>query len=163
VGSAGAAESGAKRPSPVQELLFFGLICAMVYVGGTLPCGRFYYENVDGFFGNSYLRLSYEYIYLYLGVLAHLGDRCERALLGGVSGRGHLSRVAAARTATPESDAVACEPAGAAVGRLADVEVDAEVEGSTGVGAVTEGPVSGPADSTGDRAPVPQAPALGSL
>lgn len=49
----------------------------MVFVGGTLPCGRFYYETVDGFFGNAVLRLSYEYLYLYLGFLAHVLERGE--------------------------------------------------------------------------------------
>ncbi len=54
---------------------------SILYVGGTLPCGRFYYENLDGFFGNAFLRLSYEYLYLYLGCVAHLVDRLERWLL----------------------------------------------------------------------------------
>jgi hypothetical protein len=78
-------DSAPKRQSPTQELCYAGLVGSMLYVGGTLPCGRFYYENVDGFFGNSFLRLSYEYIYLYLGVLAHLVDRLERAYCGGAA------------------------------------------------------------------------------
>ena len=63
-------------------MVFFGSI---IYLGGTLPCGRFYYENVDGFFGNSFLRLSYEYVYLYLGVLAHAVDRLERSYASGAA------------------------------------------------------------------------------
>jgi len=66
----------------------------MLYVGGTLPCGRFYYENVDGFFGNSFLRLSYEYVYLYLGLLAHVSDRLERLYCGGAAWRRRLAVVA---------------------------------------------------------------------
>jgi len=78
-------ESAPLRQSPIQELLYFGLVGSMLYVGGTLPCGRFYYENVDGFFGNSFLRLSYEYVYLYLGLLAHVVDKAERAYCNGAS------------------------------------------------------------------------------
>lgn len=63
-------------------MIFFGSI---IYVGGTLPCGRFYYENVDGFFGNSFLRLSYEYVYLYLGLFAHLVERLERSYASGAT------------------------------------------------------------------------------
>jgi hypothetical protein len=54
----------------------------MLYVGGTLPCGRFYYENIEGFFGNSFLRISYEYVYIYLAFLAHTVDAFERWYLG---------------------------------------------------------------------------------
>jgi len=69
------------RQSGVQECLYVSFFSAILYVGGTLPCGRFYYENVDGFFGNAFLRLSYEYLYLYLGIAAHLVDKLERRLL----------------------------------------------------------------------------------
>jgi len=69
------------RHSPMQEALYVGFFSSMLYVGGTLPCGRFYYENVDGFFGNTFLRLSYEYLYLHLGCAAHVVDRLERWLL----------------------------------------------------------------------------------
>ncbi len=50
-----------------------------------MPCGRFYYENVDGFFGNAFLRLSYEYLYLYLGLFAHLVEQLERRYAGGAA------------------------------------------------------------------------------
>lgn len=66
------------RQSPVQQALYAGFFGSLIYVGGTLPCGRFYYEGVEGFFGNSVLRLSYQYIYLYLGLFAHVGDTLER-------------------------------------------------------------------------------------
>ena len=62
-----------------------GFLGSIVYLGGTLPCGRFYYENVDGFFGNAFLRLSYEYVYLYLGVLAHGIERLERSYATGAA------------------------------------------------------------------------------
>lgn len=78
-------EATPARQSPLQEVLFVGYVASILYVGGTLPCGRFYYENVDGFFGNSFLRLSYEYIYLYMGLLAHLVDRLERTYAKGAA------------------------------------------------------------------------------
>lgn len=73
------ADSSPIQQSPVQELLYFAFVGSILYCGGTLPCGRFYYESVDGFFGNSFLRISYEYVYLYMLLFAHLGDRLERA------------------------------------------------------------------------------------
>lgn len=73
-------EGTALRSSPLQQGLFFAYMTSMIYVGGTLPCGRFYYESVEGFFGNSMIRISYQYIYIYMGFLAHVIDRIERAL-----------------------------------------------------------------------------------
>lgn len=71
-------EGTSLRYSPVQQALFVAFLMSVVYVDGTLPCGRFYYEAVEGFFGNSVLKLSYQYLYLYMGFLAHVGDRLER-------------------------------------------------------------------------------------
>jgi hypothetical protein len=91
-------EAAPVRQSLLQDGLFFTLIASIAYVGGTLPCGRFYYENVDGFFGNSFLRLSYEYVYLYLGFLAHVVDRVERVYaLGGLGRRPLLRALAGVR------------------------------------------------------------------
>jgi len=73
-------EGTALRYSPLQQALFFTFMCSLVYVDGSLPCGRFYYEAVEGFFGNTALRASYQYLYLYLGFLAHAADRAEVAL-----------------------------------------------------------------------------------
>jgi len=64
-------------------VFYVGFFSSILYVGGTLPCGRFYYENIDGFFGNAFLRLSYEYLYLYLGLFAHVIDQLERRFLAG--------------------------------------------------------------------------------
>lgn len=79
------AETAPVRQSWIQEVLYVAFFGSIIYLGGTLPCGRFYYENVDGFFGNSFLRLSYEYVYLYLGVLAHAVDRLERSYASGAA------------------------------------------------------------------------------
>jgi len=72
------------RHSGLQEVLYVCFFGSILYVGGTLPCGRFYYENIDGFFGNAFLRLSYEYLYLYLGCFAHVADQLERRYAAGV-------------------------------------------------------------------------------
>ena len=90
------------RHSGLQEVLYVCFFGSILYVGGTLPCGRFYYENIDGFFGNAFLRLSYEYLYLYLGVLAHLADQLERRYAAGA--------VAVSRAAAIDRDGVAQEP-----------------------------------------------------
>jgi len=74
----GHTEGTALRNSPLQQFLFFSFVMSIVYVGGSLPCGRFYYESVEGFFGNSLVKLSYQYIYMYMGFFAHVGDRLER-------------------------------------------------------------------------------------
>lgn len=65
------------RDSTAQLTLFVAFVASLLYVGGTLPCARFYYEEEDGFFGNSLLRLSYQYIYLYLIALIHVVNRVE--------------------------------------------------------------------------------------
>lgn len=69
------------RHSFLQLAFFVALVASVLYVGGTLPAGRFYYEGVEGFFGNVVLKASYQYIYLYLGLILHLSDRLERQLL----------------------------------------------------------------------------------
>jgi len=72
------AEPRALRYAPLQQAFFAAFIASLLYVGGTLPCGRFYYESFEGFTGNAWLRVSYQYLYIYLGYLAHVGDRLDR-------------------------------------------------------------------------------------
>lgn len=59
------------RESRTQRLLFVAYLGSCMYVGGTLPCARFYYEGEEGFFGNLFLRTSYQYLYAYLAVALH--------------------------------------------------------------------------------------------
>lgn len=66
--------------SYLQPLLYILFVGSMLYVGGTLPCARFYYEGEEGFFGNIWLRLSYQYIYAYLLVIVHWMDKVERGI-----------------------------------------------------------------------------------
>lgn len=61
-----------------QQILFYLFVGSVFYVGSVLPCGRFYYEAVEGFFGNIFLKLSYQYIYIYLIFLMHAGDSFEK-------------------------------------------------------------------------------------
>lgn len=58
----------------IQLFFFIIFVLSLLYVGGTLPCARFYYEEEEGFFGNAFLRLSYQYIYLYLLFIVHFLD-----------------------------------------------------------------------------------------
>jgi hypothetical protein len=93
--SSAKADTVPTRHSVLQEVMYVGLFSSMLYVGGTLPCGRFYYENIEGFFGNSFLRLSYEYIYIYLGFLAHTVDAFERWYLASAAHKLFLGRLVA--------------------------------------------------------------------
>jgi len=71
----------AMRHSRLQQTAYTIFVGSVLYVGGTLPCGRFYYESVEGFFGNIFLKMSYQYIYLYLGLIIHIIDMVEKGLL----------------------------------------------------------------------------------
>ena len=71
-------ETQSTHQSLVQECLYASFFFSLIYVGATLPRGRFYYENVEGFLGNTFLRLSFQFTYLYSGLLAHAVDRLER-------------------------------------------------------------------------------------
>ena len=68
------------RESTTQQTLFAVFVMSILYVGGTLPCARFYYEGDDGASGNSLLRVSYQYIYCYLAVILHISDRVEKVV-----------------------------------------------------------------------------------
>lgn len=66
------------RFSFYHSLFFTFFFLSLMYTGSVLPCGRFYYEEEEGFFGNSILRLSYQYIYIYLGFIIHVIDYLEK-------------------------------------------------------------------------------------
>ena len=65
------------KKSKIQFFFFILFVASICYVGGTLPCARFYYAEDEGFFGNSLLRLSYQYLYIYLLLLVHFLDKNE--------------------------------------------------------------------------------------
>ena len=66
--------------SYIQQFFYVLFIGSIIYVVSILPCGRFYYESVEGFFGNIFLKLSYQYIYIYMIFLMHFLDRFEKFL-----------------------------------------------------------------------------------
>ena len=43
-----------------------------------LPCGRYYYEPEAGYKGNPWVKVSYQYVYFYLGWLLHHVDRIDQ-------------------------------------------------------------------------------------
>ena len=71
----------AMRQSKVQQAAYVIFVGAILYTGGTLPCGRFYYEAVEGFFGNVFLKLSYQYIFFYMGLFVHVLDLMEKKFI----------------------------------------------------------------------------------
>lgn len=92
------------RMSALQQAGFTVFAGSMAYVGSVLPCARFYYEGVEGFFGNSALRISYQLLYAYLLVFLPVVDAIEAGLVGaptswaGISARlGSASRAWAHR------------------------------------------------------------------
>lgn len=66
--------------SIVQQFFYILFVGALAYVGSVLPCGRFYYESVEGFFGNIFLKLSYQYIYMYMIFIMHFADKFEKSI-----------------------------------------------------------------------------------
>jgi len=64
--------------SYLQQICYVLFIGSIIYVASVLPCGRFYYESVEGFFGNIFLKLSYQYIYIYMIFLMHFLDKFEK-------------------------------------------------------------------------------------
>jgi hypothetical protein len=36
-----------------------------------LPCGRYYYDPEGGYVGNPWVKISYQFVYLYLGWVIH--------------------------------------------------------------------------------------------
>ena len=69
------------RHPKLQQIAYTMFIGSVSYVGGTSPCGRFHYEAVEGFFGNIFLKLSHQYIFLYMGFIIHVIDILEKGLL----------------------------------------------------------------------------------
>lgn len=57
--------------SLVQTFLFIFFMMSIFIVASMLPCGRYYYEPEGGYVGNPWVKLSFQYIYLYLGWFLH--------------------------------------------------------------------------------------------
>ena len=93
--AADAPEAGPARHSYAQTAAFVAFVASLAYVGGTLPCGRFYYEGVEGFFGNTFLKAAYQYIFAYLALGAHAVEAAERWVAGLPGRRPELEAVGA--------------------------------------------------------------------
>jgi hypothetical protein len=46
-------------------------------VASMLPCGRYYYEPEGGYVGNPWVKVSFQYLFLYLGWIIHNLDLVE--------------------------------------------------------------------------------------
>jgi hypothetical protein len=46
-------------------------------VASMLPCGRYYYEPEGGYVGNPWVKVSFQYLFLYLGWIVHNLDLVE--------------------------------------------------------------------------------------
>lgn len=66
------------RFSNLHTATFTLFVMSILYIGSVLPCGRFYYDINEGFFGNVVLKMSYQYVYLYLGFIIHIIDVVEK-------------------------------------------------------------------------------------
>lgn len=54
-----------------RVVLIASFVSCCVYVNSVLPCGRFYYDVSQGFSGATTLKLSYQYIYMFLAFFHH--------------------------------------------------------------------------------------------
>lgn len=68
--------------STMQYYSFVIFVGCIFYVSSVLPCGRFYYEEEQGFYGNTLVKVSYQYIYFYLFFFMHVVEKLENFLIG---------------------------------------------------------------------------------
>ena len=61
----------AMQNTALQTFTFIFFMMSLYCVASMLPCGRYYYAPENGYVGNSWVKISYQYIYLYLGWLIH--------------------------------------------------------------------------------------------
>lgn len=67
----------AMQNSIFQTFFFFLFLMSLFCTASILPCGRYYYEPEGGYVGNTWVKFSYQYIYLYLFWLLHYLDQLE--------------------------------------------------------------------------------------
>jgi len=61
-----------------QTLFYTLFLVALICTTSMLPCGRYYYEPEAGYKGNPWVKISYQYVYFYLGWLLHHVDRIDQ-------------------------------------------------------------------------------------
>ncbi len=59
------------QSSPLQSGFFILFLASVAVVASILPCGRYYYEPEGGYGGNPWVKFSLQYVYFYLGFIAH--------------------------------------------------------------------------------------------
>jgi len=59
----------AMKDSQIQSFFFVMFVYSLFTTASMLPCGRYYYDAEGGYFGNTWVKWTYQYIYLYLGNL----------------------------------------------------------------------------------------------
>ena len=52
-------------------IFYFIFMFTLLTTASVLPCGRYYYDPESGYVGNVFIKLSYQYVYLYLGWLVY--------------------------------------------------------------------------------------------
>jgi len=57
--------------SLLQTSSFIFFMMSLYCTASMLPCGRYYYAPENGYVGNPWVKISYQYIYLYLGWFLH--------------------------------------------------------------------------------------------
>lgn len=64
--------SVAPMQSSFLQTFFFMIFMSSLYCSSSiLPCGRYYYEPEGGYVGNTWVKFSYQYMYLYLAWILH--------------------------------------------------------------------------------------------
>lgn len=68
------------QSSVLQSALFAYFLLSLFCVASILPCGRYYYEPEGGYVGNTWIKFSFQYVYLYLIWIVHNVDLVEHWL-----------------------------------------------------------------------------------
>lgn len=69
------------QSSMFQSFFFLIFLLSLLCVASILPCGRYYYEPEGGYGGNTAIKFSLQYIYIYLLFLVHHLDIIESYLV----------------------------------------------------------------------------------
>lgn len=65
------------KDSLIQTYCFAFFMFSLFTTASILPCGRYYYDIEASYVGNTWLKWSYQYIYIYLGWLMYHLDELE--------------------------------------------------------------------------------------
>lgn len=68
--------------SNFQHFTFSIFMLSLYCAASMLPCGRYYYEPEGGYVGNPWVKLSYQYAYVYLIWLIHHLDEIDNTIFG---------------------------------------------------------------------------------